>query len=207
MTPLPFIVTLPEEVTYTPVINNAPDIVFDVRVPNNFPTLVVTPIPYDSNTLQGVNLASDVVDISFRNPSDPEIPQRFQVEVCLKGTVQEGDRCLGFYNERHNPPRWECEDTCVEANDEGYYCGKTSHFTYFALLLRGGAEWKGCKAGRDYVTGSYEGDLILTAACVAAMLCFGCFIILMASTSTSGGRFCRGKEGYRIERLRSRRTV
>lgn len=62
------------------------------------------------------------------------------VQVCLTGVeIVEDDAdslCLGFLDESKDPPEWKCEDTCLEHNDDGRYCGRTDHFTNFALLLR-----------------------------------------------------------------------
>lgn len=60
------------------------------------------------------------------------------VELCLTGRKiaeeDAGSLCLGFLDESADPPRWECEDTCLE-RDDNEFCGKTDHFTNFALLL------------------------------------------------------------------------
>merc|ERR1712173_141944 len=91
------------------VINNAPHIIVSIRVPENFPTIVINPVPSKE---QDANMASSVVDISFLNPDDPAIPSRFEVDMCFGERRQtDKDRCLGFYNERYDPPRWECEDS------------------------------------------------------------------------------------------------
>merc|ERR1712173_197697 len=168
----------------------------------NFPTIVINPVPSKE---QDANMASSVVDISFLNPDDPAIPSRFEVDMCFGERRQtDKDRCLGFYNERYDPPRWECEDSCLKSDDSGRYCGTTTHFTQFALLLKGGAtHWDGCNEWNDYIVGSYQGDLILVAAFAGGMICIGCFVILLSGTPV-GNRLCRGKEGARVHRLRSR---
>ena len=43
--------------------------------------------------------------------------------------------CLGFLNERVSPAKWECQDESLQIDQEGSLCGKTNHFTNFAVLL------------------------------------------------------------------------
>lgn len=67
------------------------------------------------------------------------------VDICIDGTLTESERehaCLGFFDEETGA--WRCQDVCLQAN-AGKLCGKTDHFTTFAILLSG--------AGR-----SVEGD-------------------------------------------------
>jgi hypothetical protein len=63
--------------------------------------------------------------------------------VCL--TLAEGVKsdtaCLGYYDEQNK--KWVCEDTCLKSK-ESKLCGKTDHFTNFAILLTGGNGTK-CK--------------------------------------------------------------
>jgi len=44
--------------------------------------------------------------------------------------------CLGYIDESVNPPKWVCEDPCLR-RDGNTVCGKTDHFTSFAILLNG----------------------------------------------------------------------
>lgn len=59
-----------------------------------------------------------------------------ELEVCLEynGGENVDDLCLGFVND---DDEWVCEDACLESKDNGQLCGKTNHFTNFALLLGG----------------------------------------------------------------------
>lgn len=43
--------------------------------------------------------------------------------------------CLGYLNENHNPPKWECEDRAlyVKPGSNNTVCGTTDHLSIFAL--------------------------------------------------------------------------
>jgi hypothetical protein len=58
--------------------------------------------------------------------------------VCLDATTPDTKAgCLGFIDETVDPPKWVCQDPCVKRVDNTL-CGKTDHFTSFAILLNGG---------------------------------------------------------------------
>jgi hypothetical protein len=60
------------------------------------------------------------------------------VEICFRGTLTEGQlndtACLGYYDESRGA--WGCQDECLEQRGD-MVCGKTDHFTSFAILLTG----------------------------------------------------------------------
>lgn len=61
------------------------------------------------------------------------------VEICFIPNSSEYDKdslCLGYLDESVSPPEWICADKCLDSSDD-YLCGKTDHFTNFALLLTG----------------------------------------------------------------------
>ena len=118
----------------------------------------------------------------------------------------DGDICLGFWNERRSPPRWECEDPCLERNDEdqNQICGRTTHFTNFALLLQNGyGKDSDCGRVYDFITGTYWGDLILVASCIGFIFCV-CLVVVFMTWTGVGNRCLRGSEGSRVQRLRDR---
>ena len=124
------------------------------------------------------------------------------VEICMKVTSdaesQKKDRCLGFIDESRSPPRWTCEDECLEENSDGLLCGKTKHFTNFAILL--GATGGDCD-DFDYITGSMNGDLILVASIVAFIVAIACFI-LACSYLKPGKVIIYGKRGIIAKAMR-----
>ena len=91
-----------------------------------------------------------IVD-SFGN----EIDLPGEVEICLNVTTKDDievgclslfclfvllilkiqKTCLSYFDE--STQEWKCEDSCLEKNDQGQYCGSTAHFTSFAILLQG----------------------------------------------------------------------
>jgi hypothetical protein len=61
-----------------------------------------------------------------------------QVSICFKlQTDQVDDLCLAYIDESVSPPKWRCEDSCLEQVGRDQVCGKTDHFTNFAILLGG----------------------------------------------------------------------
>ncbi|MGV3624164.1 MAG: hypothetical protein ACO1OB_25325 [Archangium sp.] len=65
-------------------------------------------------------------------------------EVCVAvapGT-DAGAACLAYFEEGRG--RWVCEDECLAAGSDGKVCGKTSHFTNFAILLDGASQSRTC---------------------------------------------------------------
>ena len=195
---------------------------FDVLVPivsntvnlycNELPYLVITP---RNNGLENVvvknpdpelsfiieselnNLASPVVDISVTGSL------RGSVEICLSATRSISDNsCLGYIDESKNPPKWVCEDKCLQKSN-GLICGETNHFTNFAILLGGdGSGNKDCSDGKDYVTGSVKGDVILISSCIGLLIVLGAIFIFLASFSKSARLMFYGQEGTRIKNLR-----
>ena len=62
------------------------------------------------------------------------------VEVCIQPTQSNSnvkELCLGFLDESSKPPIWKCEDNNLKKKSDGLLCGKTNHFTNFAILLAG----------------------------------------------------------------------
>jgi hypothetical protein len=71
---------------------------------------------------------------------------RAPATVCMAADLQRPDgACLGFIDESVSPPAWRCEDPCLSKDNRGQWCGTTSHFTNFAILLSGGATSEECR--------------------------------------------------------------
>lgn len=144
-----------------------------------------------------VSLVLDVTPSGGYRPGDEAV-------LCFAITedLQE-DSCLGFINEDKNPPEWECEDSCVEAND-GRACGTTRHFTNFAILLDGG-KYGGSACGssdEDFIFDEWWQDLLLIQGLVVAVTC--CLVLVAAFFCTPvGATILYGKEGTRIRKARS----
>jgi hypothetical protein len=84
------------------------------------------------------------------------------VRVCLETTpAKEGDgRCLGFLDESESPPKWKCEDSCLQQVSPSFWCGQTSHFTNFAVLLGSGGSSSSCEKGEGVVPSG--GGVVIT---------------------------------------------
>jgi len=170
---------------------------------NNSPIVMNQP---DSQLIESSDtsaVVSYIVDIHLEFPGDT---MTGEVEICIRPDdlgVDQDEVCLGFLDTNVAPPEWACEAVCLEKKGD-LLCGKTDHFTNFALLLgmASNAAKEDCNPLDIYVMGSIENDLILITSCVAVMCFFGfcCFFIVFNVTPVT--KFVYGKEGYRIKRLR-----
>ena len=129
---------------------------------------------------------SGVVDINL-SPASPK--GSFRAEICLlyrnanggpERTERTEDLCLGFFDVERG--RWLCEDSFPRLNKtdnlETFVCGKTDHFTSFAVLLSGAG--KGSSDGYDYFTGDWRGDVGVSAFVALVLLVVGAIIIAIA---------------------------
>ena len=108
-------------------------------------TLVVVVLPADER-----DVVSNVLDIQFFIDGQPVTSFEDGIEICFPAR-DDDDACLGFYNSSGD---WECEDYCLDVDDENNSaCGVTHHLTNFALLLDGDAnsESKCGSVDNDYV--------------------------------------------------------
>ena len=83
------------------------------------------------------NSLSNVVDITLRAKNQSEIQPADSVEICFEMKFQskseDESACLAYFAQSK---RWSCEDKCLKRKDR-LICGKTDHFTNFAILLGG----------------------------------------------------------------------
>ena len=103
--------------------------------------------------------------------------------------------CLGYLNERVNPPKWECQDSCLSKGKDGY-CGKTNHFTSFAVLLDSSGGGGGGKGPCASSGSPYNIYTWLTLAFVLFAILVVTFCILVYEA------WCRYKK-YKYTRDRS----
>ena len=152
----------------------------------------------DNSDTKDASIKSAVVDITLKGSTSISN----DLEVCLnvdESKVTKSKACLGYIDENATPPEWKCEDYCLQSTD-GNYCGKTSHLTSFAILYEGLAGRDGYNRC-DFILGSSENDLILSASVAGFVICFA-IIFLIVFCFTPLKRFAYGKEGYRILTLR-----
>lgn len=97
-------------------------------------------------------------------------------------TEEKEKLCLGFFNEQKE--KWECEDWTLRRNEtEGigmFLCGKTNHFTSFAILFSGGRNDGDESSGYGYFTGDWKGDVGVSAFFALVLLMIGAIIIAVA---------------------------
>jgi hypothetical protein len=145
-----------------------------------------------------IQIVSKIYDVSF---AGGQYYEDFSVQLCFTVNTTR-DACLGYLDESVSPPKWKCEDECLQRSSSGQVCGDTSHFTNFAILLGGGGSGgNACESYNTYVTGSFNGDLALCLACAGVCCC--CFIFVYLCTSTAvGRRTFIGREGSRVRKMR-----
>ena len=125
------------------------------------------------------------------------------LNICFYTDIKStNDKCLGYIDESVDPPTWKCEDRCLERKNSSM-CGKTSHLTSFAVLFQGIANNDGgeCGDNKDYILGSYDYDLVLSAS-VAGFVILLAIIFIFVFCFTPLEKYALGKEGNRIHSLR-----
>jgi len=147
-------------------------------------------------------IGSVIVDLTILDEIGNSKQPQGNVEICFKQNRNgnEDDTCIAVFNEDNN--RWECEDSCVERNDDGLLCGNVDHFSNFALLLNpsgtggcGSSDWNGIT--------NYEWLDYVIIGCVTLFVCFlVCIIILLGFVIPQ----IHGEEYMRIKRLRTQET-
>jgi hypothetical protein len=106
-----------------------------------------------------------------------EIQPTTEIEICLlvNSTETQNKRtCLSFIDTSVNPPEWKCQDECLIQVSPSFWCGKTSHFTNFAVLLTGDQSndrQDECDKGAYYIFDEWYWDGLL-ALSVALVVIF-----------------------------------
>jgi hypothetical protein len=155
------------------------------------PVYTIQVIPTDDETL-----LSNILEINLLSGSFDGTAQ-----LCFDANqdYETSQICLGFLDESVNPPIWKCEDKCLSSTND-LWCGTTTHFTNFAILLTGNT-YQDCDSTWDYII-SQDADLVLLGCLVVLvwilLLMFVCFIW----ATPLGQQIFYGKEGYRILKLR-----
>ena len=95
-------------------------------------------------------LVSSVVNITLvSNEGLPITKLDSPLTICLQRSNSSKEKvCLGYYDE--SKAKWRCEDLCLtrsNGTDKNSFCGRTSHLTNFALLLKGNDEKDPCQEG------------------------------------------------------------
>lgn len=127
-------------------------------------TLVISIVATDDS-----DIVSEVLDIEFF--VNGQRVTRFDdgIEICF-ASRDDDDACLGFFDSDGD---WECEDFCLEKDDEhNRMCGVTYHLTNFALLLDG-------DANSDSKCGSDKNDYVILY--ISAGMCGCCCVIVLVS--------------------------
>jgi len=119
------------------------------------------------------NLVSDVITVTLIDQENNSITDltKGDVTICLTATkdVQKEEVCLSFFNVQ--TLSWECEDKCLERDENNMLCGDTSHFTSFALLLTGQTGNEECdKLSREDVAISFTSLAVLIIAGVVIVV-------------------------------------
>ena len=203
-TPVPQVTEVPNPNDGTPVIIldelGNPIITVDINAPGN--TLLVGPAPEFVPQEQVVQ--TPIVTLILLDALGNEVQPENEVEICfaVPTSFNKDENCLGFINEEFFPPKWECQDRCLNDGSSNLICGKTDHFTSFALLLTGD-NGDQCTSKFDLIFDEKWKDGVLIGSFSAAfLLCLFAVCLFLAFTPI-GGRILRGEEGTRIHKLRS----
>ena len=150
-----------------------------------------------SDSLMNNAVVSDLAfDISLAQGNFP-----VSVEFCIpvEREVEKEDACLGFWDDSKSPPEWHCEDRCLKKKNERTLCGKTEHFTNFAILLSGIDD--PCDDDDNYVTGSLTGDMLLIWLLIGLFIFIWALLVIFCRHKTLRSFFIGG-EAERIMTLR-----
>lgn len=92
------------------------------------------------------------------------------------------DACLGYIDEEEDPPKWKCEDKCVDKGAGDELCGKTKHLTNFAILLTGVVGSDKCGGNYGYIFGNYKYDLALVGGIALLVIILALLFVLLSYT-------------------------
>ena len=150
-----------------------------IQIGSQSVTLVLGVGPEQPDT----NLLSGVINAIALDEDGNEVEFDGEAELCLAVSSINSltdESCLGFLDESVKPPEWVCEDPCITVNqDKEEVCGKTTHFTSFAILLSGGSGGSTrCNSSwNNYIFDEAWKDLILLVS-VSILIC--CMVWLFA---------------------------
>lgn len=160
-------------------------------------------------SMKGAVFGSSVVNITLI-PSSSQLSS--SMKICLRvdetklsssstSEYSVNHACLGYLDTSSN--NWKCVDQCIhsDSSNSNYYCGSTPHLTNFAILLGGPADASYNKC--DYILGSWQNDLILTAS-VAGFVLLIAILVLLFGCFTPLRRVVYGSKTYEINLLRGK---
>jgi len=145
-------------------------------------------------------IISQIVEISLVSENGESLNFDGNAKLCFQVNETDSDSCLGYLDESISPPKWKCEDECLDSH-QGQLCGSTSHFTSFAILLSGGS---GSNCGSsNYILGSGLYDLALILSFVGSLWICLCLFVFIVECTPLGKSVFFGKEHKRVKALRS----
>ena len=149
-----------------------------------------------------ITLGTPIIDVTIYDANGIAVQPQNDIEICFHGTETD-DPCLGVLNELNN--EWECEDACLEEDNDGMYCGNTPHLSRFTLLLDPGGISGNERCGSDSwdgITPTSWGDVILIVSVCLLVFCFGIIVIVVVTLVPS----LHGAEHVRISTLRNHQS-
>jgi hypothetical protein len=202
-------------------LNNNNNIIGNINIPKtiiNEGFVLVIIQGYDTYYFDTYNTVSSIIDLTLFDSNDNEI-NNFEdpIEICLEvdqSTINKNNDksdncsnnpksdtnyipCLSFLNDFN---KWECIDDNLKS-DNNLLCGKTNHFTNFAILLNGNTEK--CNSSENYITGNLIYDLIIILSIICIIIILSLIIIITFSHFYPFKKILYGKEGWRIINLRN----
>ena len=114
--------------------------------------------------------------------------------------------CLSFLNEGQ---LWECIDDNLKQNEQNFLCGKTNHFSSFAVLLNGGGSKNNnnCDDEDNYFTKSVLWDSLTIVFVVVFIICLCIIFICLIDRVSFLNKLYRGKEGMRVKKLEQNKRL
>jgi len=154
------------------------------------------------------NVISEVLTVIAVNSNGEEVSLDGKAEICISISERElkDESCLGFLDETKTPPKWICEDPCIELSPSGTEaCGKTSHFTSFAILLEGNGNKDPCESsGDEYIFNEAWQDALLITISALVILIIALLTLIVLGFTRIGLHLTYGGEGLRIRTLRNK---
>ena len=160
------------------------------------------------------NIASHVIDLTLFDSEGREISTfQEEIEICLtvnSDLIDLNDysedecsddgvntSCLSYLNTKNE---WECQDQDLRVK-KNQLCGKTDHFSSFAILLDA-TSGKNCSED-GYFTGSLVWDIVTMLSLIVVLVLAGLFLFVSSMFVKPVRRFVYGKEGNRVMELRT----
>lgn len=202
----PLATPLPSTPATVVVTNEKGEVAASVNLAGSTGNTQLIAILFEPLPTVGVTFGSDVLSLTILDPELGVVQPGSDVQICFnsEGVPDKDKACLGFFDEAAD--KWRCEDECLKKRSNEV-CGKTDHFTNFAILLTGSAA-SGCGAEDNGLIFDEIWQDILLVLVVVSVVVSACVCVCLVGMFVPGAqRLVYGEEGYRVHRMRSRQST